>query len=467
MATQGLFTQGTSVDDLLAQRNKRATNLQQQLMNNAAQGARDPARARGVSLLGSLLGRSLGAASGSQDAEVEKLKAAEAQRQQMQAGFLQAQRGTSKEAYAMANQLGGAYPEASQQLYTIGQATEKREKEYEQKRIKEEKDKASEAATKRNNNRLADKVKGDLPILAASVREGDKDAIAFVYKHLQDKATSTKGATGEGSTADQNFTSYQDIVKTNDVLLANGKMDQFTYNARKAEAQKAYLGYTDKGLERDAINASNEVSALRTENNKEIQTISGTKATIQQSLDILDQDTAYTGFGGEGFLTMKKMLAAVGAPVSMLNVADSEQFRSNAMTFVLEYISQTKGAISNHEMEMFKAAAAGLGTTKDGNKLILNTALKIANFRDERAFHMNEWNLDRVTSGQRVHPSLWAKEQKRWEDANQITLPTAETIKAIEAGTAITGTDGNILTPNAELQAILEAGKQAVGGQSQ
>lgn len=56
-AQQGLFTQLPSVDDLLQQRNKRATDLQQQLMANAAQGARDPAKAQAISFLGSSLGR--------------------------------------------------------------------------------------------------------------------------------------------------------------------------------------------------------------------------------------------------------------------------------------------------------------------------------------------------------------------------------------------------------------------------
>ena len=46
MANQGLFTTGPSVEDLLQQRNTRALDLQQQLMQGAAQGARDPAKAQ-------------------------------------------------------------------------------------------------------------------------------------------------------------------------------------------------------------------------------------------------------------------------------------------------------------------------------------------------------------------------------------------------------------------------------------
>ena len=67
MAYQGLFTQGPSVDDLLEQRNKRATDLQQTLMANAGKRARDPAKAQAISFLGSTLGRALGNASGGED----------------------------------------------------------------------------------------------------------------------------------------------------------------------------------------------------------------------------------------------------------------------------------------------------------------------------------------------------------------------------------------------------------------
>ena len=45
MATQqGLFTQGPSIDDILQKRNQRQGDLQRQLMAQAAQGARDPAK---------------------------------------------------------------------------------------------------------------------------------------------------------------------------------------------------------------------------------------------------------------------------------------------------------------------------------------------------------------------------------------------------------------------------------------
>lgn len=87
MATQGLFTKGPTVEDLLEKRNKRATDLQQTLMANAGKRARDPAKAQAISFLGSTLGRALGNASGGEDTILAKRRADIAQQEEMQTKF--------------------------------------------------------------------------------------------------------------------------------------------------------------------------------------------------------------------------------------------------------------------------------------------------------------------------------------------------------------------------------------------
>lgn len=79
MAYQGLFTQGITVDDLLKQRRVRSQANQQQMMKDAAQGARDPQRARMGSMFGSILGRALGDNAGGPDTERAALEAKNAQ----------------------------------------------------------------------------------------------------------------------------------------------------------------------------------------------------------------------------------------------------------------------------------------------------------------------------------------------------------------------------------------------------
>lgn len=116
MAMQGLFTQGPSVQDILAERNKSQFDLQQQLMAQASQGAREPAKMRAVSLLGSSLGRALGGAMGGQDEELEKREAAIAQQKSLQQEALTVSRGTIAEKRAFIDKIAPIYPEYAQDL---------------------------------------------------------------------------------------------------------------------------------------------------------------------------------------------------------------------------------------------------------------------------------------------------------------------------------------------------------------
>ena len=125
MAYQGLFTQGPSVDDLLEQRNKRATDLQQQLMTNAARGARDPAKAQAVSFLGSALGRALSGAVGGEDNQLAKRKADIAEQERLQGEFGQEYTAGTPESNI---EMGGkliklGYVQEGQQLLERGEAS--------------------------------------------------------------------------------------------------------------------------------------------------------------------------------------------------------------------------------------------------------------------------------------------------------------------------------------------------------
>ena len=106
MAQQGLFTAGTSIEELLAKRNTRANALQQSLMANAAQGAARPMEAQAYSLLGSSLGRALaGSMDGGQDKQMDALKSEEANRQRLVGQTIEARRGSSAAMFAHAKLL--------------------------------------------------------------------------------------------------------------------------------------------------------------------------------------------------------------------------------------------------------------------------------------------------------------------------------------------------------------------------
>jgi hypothetical protein len=60
------------------------------------------------------------------------------------------------------------------------------------------------------------------------------------------------------------------------------------------------------------------------------------------------------------------------------DIANAEAMRSKGMDFILQLISNTKGAISEKEMEAFKQASASLANTKEGNEMILNLSRSVA-----------------------------------------------------------------------------------------
>ena len=167
-AQQGLFTQLPSVDDLLQQRNKRATDLQQQLMANAAQGARDPAKAQAISFLGSSLGRALGGAMGGEDEVMAKRKADIAQQTEMQGEYSDMlTTGTPEQQLSTANSLMKlGYHKYGGQLFETAQAG-----------FKQEKADAAKLALETKEQQLRDNVAATaeaqgLTQLAATVRNG-------------------------------------------------------------------------------------------------------------------------------------------------------------------------------------------------------------------------------------------------------------------------------------------------------
>jgi len=130
MAQQGLFTQGPSIDDLLAKRNTRASTLQRQLMQQASQGAARPMETQAASLIGSSLGRALaGAMDGGSTRE--KLEAEQAKKREAQNGYLDAAASEKSETmFAQVKLLQSAnHPAAAAKLLQLAKAAKKEEED--------------------------------------------------------------------------------------------------------------------------------------------------------------------------------------------------------------------------------------------------------------------------------------------------------------------------------------------------
>ena len=364
MAVQGLFTQGPSVDDILAKRNKSQFDLQQQLMNQAAQGARDPAKMRAVSLLGSSLGRALGGAMGGQDEELAKRQAEIDAQETMQQDYATSSQGTGDTQKALAERLmkAGFYQEAA-----IVSKNAKTTFEEEAAALKLEQDAIAAAAKlkvqKENNGRLADKIKEAMPLISESVRNGDPLAIEAAYEFIKEQRTK-KGS--DPTAAEQNWERLSTISQT---ITNRSKLDPSdpTYlSPAKAEEElrsaKVLFGAGEDSYQKQmGKEQAQTMGQLLTTASTKLEQSEPTKRLIQSSLSLLDSGELYTGAGSPAYLGLQKVLMAIGAPADVYGAAAGEAFRSNAMSFVLKYIAQTKGAISNAEMQKFEAAAMEIG----------------------------------------------------------------------------------------------------------
>lgn len=146
------------------------------------------------------------------------------------------------------------------------------------------------------------------------------------------------------------------------------------------------------------------------------------KARYTQLLNILPD--IYTGWGGEIMQSVYRFADVLG--IDKETAGKMEQFTSEAMNQALSYVSQTKGAVSDREFGAFLQAAAGIERTQAGNRLILNTALKYAEFREKKAKEMARW-VKAEKKGSRIPTQEgWNAYFYEWarRPENIIVLPT-------------------------------------------
>lgn len=129
---------------------------------------------------------------------------------------------------------------------------------------------------------------------------------------------------------------------------------------------------------------------------------------LAYALDTLNSNPELmTGTGANAVQFFKKMAVSFGAaPSQVENVADAEVLSQVATEAALNYVNQTKGAISDKEMATFSQAAPGLTHTREGNKQLLGMAIKIADRQNEMAqYYANH-----------IRSDGYAKTRQGWQD---------------------------------------------------
>jgi len=99
-------------------------------------------------------------------------------------------------------------------------------------------------------------------------------------------------------------------------------------------------------------------------------------ADYRKALSILDG--VETGTFEEAKLAGKKIGVALGFDVDMSKVANAEQLMTLLGDQVMARVSETKGAVSEKEMDLFTRYSANYGNTTEGNRRILQFKLEKA-----------------------------------------------------------------------------------------
>lgn len=147
-------------------------------------------------------------------------------------------------------------------------------------------------------------------------------------------------------------------------------------------------------------------------------------ATANQSLALLDAGL-YTGTGGELVSAYKVFASSMGFGEPS-EAAGAEMFRVNSMKSIMSWIKDTKGAISEREMNAFALASQGLSRTEAGNRLILNTVKAVAEYQQRLETELINWNKNTKNPTK----DMWRAHKKNWVLTNGFELPTQAEIDA-------------------------------------
>ena len=497
MASQGLFTQGITVDDLLKQRRVRSQANQQQMMNDAAQGARDPQRARMGSMFGSIIGKALGDNAGGADSEMEKLKASNAQKQQFQGSYGE----------LMSSGTPEQLKQGAQAFYKAGYITEAGDLNNAAnvgfKAQKEQRQNALDQTIEQDDNlSLADSVREDNGPLAKMVEAGNAQAIKLALKinSPENEATVVKqGAyklangtlvsgyvkgtarfiygpnnepqpmppaalwvgegTGETLTREQqNLATFMDNKTRLANAVSKNELSQQEADSQLHNIKSALSIAIDPSVKAQAtIDAQNSGAYLTSVSDASVGAGEAI-ASYNQSLGFLNEGM-YTGTGAGALQAIKKLAIATGLADkgTEIDAANVEMFRANIMDAVLKRVQATRGSISEMEMKGFAQASIGLDKTVAGNRLLLETGIKSEQWIKDRSSAINDWYGEQRKKGLRPLRSEIKTFASSWEDQNKLVLPTIEQINAAKSEGNVFVTDGSSILDGLSSSELIDA----------
>jgi hypothetical protein len=92
-------------------------------------------------------------------------------------------------------------------------------------------------------------------------------------------------------------------------------------------------------------------------------------ADLERAMNLLD--TVETGPFSEKLMEGKRIAGKLGIDVDWNNISNAEELRVLLGNQVMARVAETKGAVSEREMDLFRDYSANFGNTPEGNKQIL------------------------------------------------------------------------------------------------
>ena len=156
--------------------------------------------------------------------------------------------------------------------------------------------------------------------------------------------------------------------------------------------------------------------------------------------------------------------AALWLGVETEDVANKEMFFSLSIKKVMDYTNMTKGAISDAEMALFRAAAPSLAKTTAGNRLLLRFAEEGAKAQIRVAKHMRLWKSKQVLANGDRRPisfNEWEMEKNRFIESAENSAQFAD-ITNSEEWIELTAV-GNSLNVSTNIKADLFDANSEIG----
>lgn len=222
-----------------------------------------------------------------------------------------------------------------------------------------------------------------------------------------------------------NENSFASVMRTNEIINKTqtveatekvktlDQLQQRREQLERIKIQKENKGQDTKNVDR----ALNEVDNMIQTHTKNVQTQVSKDEKIQGGLVDLDLGTIKenqaaakdagstidklktfkklnekfpTGIFAQAGLNIGKAYSALTGQ-KLDNTAYGEAIISQGMDFVMQRIQGTKGAVSDKEMAAFAAASPNLKNTKEGNDLIIDTAIKMEERKQELVKRQREY----------------------------------------------------------------------------